>query len=420
MTYPECLAYLERLGNEVLTMKFGLESIRSLCIALGGIHRKFPSVLIAGTNGKGSTARFLAAAATGCGIRAGLYTSPHLVRVTERMQMDGIEISTEEFADCFGPVAAVARSAAVPCHPTFFEMVTATAFLFFARREVELAVLEVGMGGRLDSTNVVEPWVSVITPIGLDHQQYLGETLALIAGEKAGVLRPEKPAWSAAQREEAGSVLLERARKLNAQLRFLTGGEAEEVTQEDGLARFRLQGIPYRLTTPGACQVQNAVLATQALKELGKSGLDVDLSAAAGAMGEVRVPGVLQRMAGDPPVYLDGGHNLDAAQQLAEFVGSVLPRPRHLVFGIMSDKDWTGVLRRLQPCFDRIYLTRAPSVRAADPSIIQRTACPEGIVVEEPVAALKRARRAAGSVVVAGSFYLVGAILAAAEAQSSL
>jgi dihydrofolate synthase/folylpolyglutamate synthase len=421
MIYTECLSYLQRLGNEVLTMKFGLETIRKLCQELGGVHLAFPAVVVAGTNGKGSTARFVAAAATAGGLRTGLFTSPHLVRVTERIRVNGAEIVPEDFADSFSAVAERVAAGALPAHPTFFEMLTATALVHFARAQVDLAVLEVGMGGRLDSTNVVEPVVSVLTPIGLDHQQYLGATIPLIAREKAGILRRGVPAWSAPQVPEAAAVLETVAGELGTVLHFVTGGEAREIHEEDGRCRFCLDGIAYRLATPGRFQLNNAVLAARAVRELERIGLRVDPEAAATGMGSVQVPGVLQVLEGAPRIYVDGAHNPDAASRLADFVSAWVGRPRHLLFGIMADKDIGGVLGLLAPLFDRVVLTRVRSPRAADPGLIRQRWCPRAEVREDSLAALEHARQDAAAVVVAGSFYLAGEILAAvAPAETGL
>lgn len=409
MTYSECLAYLDRLGNEVLTMKFGLSTIGRLCRDLGSPERRFPSVLIAGTNGKGSTARFLAAGLSACGLRTGLYTSPHLVRIRERIRIDGEQIQEEAFARCFSRVAVAAQ--AQPAHPTFFEMVTATGFLHFAESEIEAGVLEVGMGGRLDSTNVVEPLVSVLTPIGLDHQRYLGDTIGKIAGEKAGILRAGRTAWSSPQCSEAETTLRQVAAELGAELRFADPNDAALIGEESGRARFRLDGVTFRLSTPGIIQVQNAVLAARVVQELGRSGWPVDLATASAGMGRVLMPGVMQLLAGDPPVYLDGGHNPDAALGLSQFVGSHLPRPRSLVFGIMSDKDAAAVLGILAPCFDRILLTLVDSPRAARPESLEPLCPGPAEIVADPMTALSQAKSGAASVLVAGSFYLVGQLL---------
>ncbi len=414
MTYAECLDYLQRLGNEVLTMKLGLETIRLLCDRLGGVHRAFPAAVVAGTNGKGSTARFLAAAASAGGLRTGLFTSPHLVRVTERIHVDGEEITPEDFTACFSRAVETVSGGGFAAHPTFFEMLTATALLHFARRRVDLAVLEVGMGGRLDSTNVVDPVVSVVTPIGLDHQQYLGATIPLIAREKAGIMRRGAPTWSAAQVPEAAAVLEETARELGTTVRFVSGRESGPIQQEDGRCSFVLDGVAFRLAAAGRFQVDNAVLAARAVGELGRIGHRVDPEAVAAGIGRVQVPGVLQILEGSPRIYLDGAHNPHAALRLADFVSSWVGRPRHLLFGIMADKDIAGVLRLLEPHFDRVVLTRVRSPRAADPWQIRQQWCPRAEVQEDSAAALDRACQDAAAVVVAGSFYLAGEILAVA------
>src|SRR5262245_32750214 len=206
MSFEEAIKYLYSLGNETLAMKLGLESVRALAHALNDPQRRFPAIHIAGTNGKGSTSAMTASILRAAGLRAGLYTSPHLVSIAERIRIGDDEIAP----DAFARLAAVVRAAgerlvaenALPAAPTFFEQMTMIAYLYFAERKVDLAVLEVGLGGRLDATNICEPIVTAITPVGFDHQKYLGDTLASIAGEKAGIVKPSAPVVVAPQSSE--------------------------------------------------------------------------------------------------------------------------------------------------------------------------------------------------------------------------
>ena len=216
MNYRESLHYLRQLGDEVLTMKFGLSTMRSLLAALGDPHRSYPAVLIAGTNGKGSVARFLGSILRADGICCGLFTSPHLIRVEERFRVDGESIPESDFANCLTEVVRTVRTLELPCHPTHFETLTALGFLYFARKRVSIAILEIGMGGRLDSTNVADPILSILTSIGYDHQKYLGNSLGEISREKAGILRPATPAIVAPQIPEVQTRLLSASREAGA------------------------------------------------------------------------------------------------------------------------------------------------------------------------------------------------------------
>ncbi|MGH9482322.1 MAG: bifunctional folylpolyglutamate synthase/dihydrofolate synthase, partial [Terriglobales bacterium] len=278
--------------------KFDLNSIRALLTALGEPHRAWPSVHIAGTNGKGSTAALIEAAARAAGWRTGLYTSPHLERLSERIQINGAEIGSAALAEATSRVRdAVERLLAqgkLPHPPAFFEVVTAVGFAAFAAAGVELAVVEVGLGGRLDATNVIQPRVAVITPIGLDHEQYLGSTLAAIAGEKAGILkRGVGVAVTAPQAPEALAVLRARAGE--------TGVRLHEVASTDADA-----APPTPL--PGRHQRENAAVAARACALLAEQGLALPLPAVVAGFAAVRWPGRLEKVCDRPEVWLDGAH----------------------------------------------------------------------------------------------------------------
>ncbi len=411
MNYQECLEYLNRLGNEVLTMKFGLETIRKVLEGLDRPQDSFRSVLIAGTNGKGSVARFLASIAAAAGVPTGLYTSPHLVRLTERVKIDGTEVTAEEFAEGFTAVVDAVGRLELDAHPTFFETVTAAAFVAFARRKVDLAVLEIGMGGRLDSTNVVEPILSILTPIDWDHQQYLGNSLTEIAGEKAGILRPGVKALSCAQSDEVSATLRERAQALGTPLEFVDSTSVARSAGPDGCYRFAYEGIDYDLRACGRFQVDNAVLAIRAARELECRGFRFTPGQLASGIGAARFEGVLQRFGEEPVVIIDGGHNPAAALELGRYLRKHTAAPRHLVFSMLRDKEIDHVLGILQPLCDRIFLTRIDSPRAIGLDHLIGL-CPAGIPVPEPTDAYASAFAGAKTVVVAGSFFLAGEILA--------
>src|SRR5499427_2726895 len=290
MNFEEAIKYLYSLGNETLAMKLGLESVRALARALDDPQRKFPAVHIAGTNGKGSTAAMTASVLRGAGLRAGLYTSPHLVSITERIRIGDDEIAPDEFARLSTDVRAagerlVAESAA-PAPPTFFEQVTMIAYLYFAEREVDLAVLEVGLGGRLEATNICEPVVSAITPIGFDHQKYLGDTLASIAGEKAGIVKPGAPVVIAPQSGEAMKAIVARCEEMNAPMIVTSKPfDLEAASGDDNIGRYRFRyrasrdEYALRLGLRGRHQITNAVVAIHIAEQLRVAGFDIPQSA---------------------------------------------------------------------------------------------------------------------------------------------
>ncbi len=417
MDYSECLAYLRRLGDEVLTMRLGLEPFRGLLGQLDHPHRRFPSVVVAGTNGKGSVTRLLGSIMSSCGLRTAVFTSPHVMRLEERIVVDGKPISRQEFADCFSRVAETIRRAELRFHPTYFETVTATAFRYFARRRVDLAILEVGMGGRLDSTNAVDPRLSVITPVGLDHQAQLGNTVQEIALEKAGVLRPATPVLLSPQRKDVRRVLGERAARVGAVVHDLDLPALRPLEERRGRYSFSFRGTSYRLGMHGKHQIENAGVAIQASEILERLGFARDGTGVREGVEKARSLGVLQKIEGRPAVYLDGGHNRDAVANLAAFLQEHTKPPRSLVFGIMRDKDIEVVLGLLAPLFERIVFTSFRSARAAAPQRLKEV-CPRGRAVPDPVLALRRVLEAGATTVVAGSFYLVGEILSAIEEGS--
>jgi dihydrofolate synthase / folylpolyglutamate synthase len=245
MNFPETLTYLYSLGHETLAMKLGLESIAVLCRALGDPQLQYRVVHIAGTNGKGSTAAMTEAIALAAGHRVGLYTSPHLVAITERIRVNGADISEADFARLATRVRAVCEDLVaretLPARPTYFEQVTAIAFLYFAEQQLDLVILEVGLGGRLDATNICVPTVCAITPVSLDHQEYLGAQLASIASEKAGILKPHIPVVIASQPTEAMQVIAARAAELQASLIAITAEENRAVIDEAATGMFHFQ-----------------------------------------------------------------------------------------------------------------------------------------------------------------------------------
>jgi len=425
-------AYLAQ--RTLFGMKFGLETMRALVAEMDHPERAYPSLLIAGTNGKGSVAAYCDAALRASGLRTGRYTSPHLVRVNERITVNGRVIGDHALGAAVAAVRHAAqrlvRRGTLAAHPTFFEVLTAAAFEHFRRARVELAVLEVGLGGRLDATNVVEPLASAIVSVDFDHEVYLGRTLAAIAGEKAGVLRKGRATVTGPLPPEASAAVRAQARAIGARVvdaasrsRWQPAGDGFDLRTPRALYR----GLR---PLPGAHQRANLLVAVRLLEEARAAGVAVDLSALPAAVSRTRWPGRLERVAGAPALLLDGAHNPAGARALAAHLRE--GPPFVLLFGAMADKDVQGLARELFPLAQAVVLTRPPRVpRAEAPDALVRRAAPyaRGARREPRVGrALALARRLARAhgprtlVVVAGSLYLVGAVkglLAKARARSA-
>jgi len=399
-------------------IKFGLETMQALLDALGRPQVAYPALLIAGTNGKGSVAAYADAALRAAGLRCGRYTSPHLVRVNERITVGGEEIAPDALETVVDQVRRAARrlvrAGTLSAHPTFFEVVTAAAFAHFRDQAVDVAVLEVGMGGRLDATNVCEPIASAIVTVDKDHEQYLGSTLGAIAAEKAGVLRPGRVTVLGPMAAEASIAILREADRIGAVCAFAFEGTTAEPST-GGLRVRTARGERVVATLAGRHQRDNAVVALRLLEEAAVAGLRFDLARAAHGFAGARWPGRLQRIAGRPPLLLDGAHNVSGALALAEALRS--EPPFVLVFGSMADKDVAAVGKQLFPLAQAVVVTQAPGERAATPvDIVARVGPVPPPVRREPGIgrALALAERLAGPdglVVVAGSLYLVGDVL---------
>lgn len=439
-SYSQAVARLMELGHELhLTPahKFELRYMRALLEELGNPQRRFPSMLIAGTNGKGSTAATLAAILAAAGHKTALYTSPHLVRVNERVRIDGREIPDEQLARAYDEVEAAAQrllaAGKLPWHPSFFETLTAMAFVYFAGEKVEVAVLEVGMGGRLDATNVVEPVLCVITDIALDHQKYLGETIAEIAAEKAGILRAGVPVVTLPQHPEANDVLgkaiLERGAKAVSAVAYVApvSPRAAMVTGEQPAARNRYplavmgEEILVDSPLPGRHQLRNLALAIAAAEELNGQGIRVTARQIEKGIRETCWPGRFQIIAahgGWPGMVLDVAHNPAGAWALRAALSERMgERAKVFVFGAMRDKAIGEMAEILFPEAEAVIATRPDNPRAASPEEIREAARRTGAEIElEPdvAKALARARERAGTraiVVVTGSIYLVGQVM---------
>jgi dihydrofolate synthase/folylpolyglutamate synthase len=423
MPRPAQLAGTYLAARTRFGIKFGLGTMRVLLAEMGHPERGFPSLLVAGTNGKGSVVAYVDAVLRASGLRTGRYTSPHLVRVNERIVVGGREITDGALETAVARVRNAAgrlvRAGRIRQHPTFFEALTAAAFDHFRRAAVDIAVLEVGMGGRLDATNVAEPLASAIVSIDFDHQAYLGTTLAAIAREKAGVLRRGRTTVVGSMPREARRAIATRARAVGA--RLVDARRGVVVRAGSGGLDVRTPVARYRALhpLPGAHQHDNLLVALRLVEVAKAAGLALDLRRAAEGIETTRWPGRLQWIDGDPPLLLDGAHNPAGARALAAQLRT-LP-PFVLLFGVMADKDVEAVAARLFPLAAAVVLTRPRVSRAASPTAIARRAGALGRGAEreaDPRAALALARRRAKAlgpgtpVVVAGSLYLVGEVLA--------
>ncbi len=421
MDYAASLEYLHALGWELRAgAKFELRQVAALLAELGDPQRAFAAVHVAGTNGKGSVAALLAAALQAAGYRTGLYTSPHLQRPTERIRIAGEEIAPAEFAAAMTAAAAATErllaQGTLPHPPSFFETLTAAGFWALRAAAVELAVVEVGMGGRLDATNVLQPVAAAITPVGLDHEKYLGATLAAIAGEKAGILKPGLAAVSSPQTPEAAAVLAARAQAAGARLLPPAEMLGAPVMDAEGRfefqARYRGEEVRLRLGLRGRHQVENALTALRVLEVLSDRGWPVAAEAAAG-FADVAWPGRLEKLAAHPDVYVDGAHNPAAARALAAFLDEIGWRPV-LVFGAMRDKASGEIAEILLPRARAVVLTAPGHPRALSPSALaaQFGAAEQVETAADLPRAVARARElataAAAPVLVTGSLYLVG------------
>lgn len=434
MNYEQSVAFLLSLGKELASprqasvQKFDLENIRVLAEALGAPHRAVPCAHVAGTNGKGSTAAMLESILRASGLSTGLFTSPHLQRINERIALDGQAIADDEFAAEFSriheKIESLLASGELAAHPTFFECVTAMTFEAFARRRVNIAVYEVGMGGRLDSTNIVSPEVAVITQIGLDHEDFLGHSIAQIASEKAGVIKPGAWAVSAAENQEAREVIAHRAGAVGARLLEIDRTwKIEKATARDGLylveASESLTGQHWRFEIPlrGRVQIRNALTAATAAILLAQRGFSISKEAIERGVRETSWPGRLERLAENPAILLDGAHNPAAARELATFLEEHLAEKRiWLVFGAVRDKSVDEIAGLLFPKAHHVIFTEPQTSRAISAELLAEMTshlARSYEIADGSRAALSRALSAAARedvILVAGSLYLVGCL----------
>lgn len=398
MNFEAAVQYLLGLGHETLTMKLGLRNTELLFNALDNPERSFSSVQIAGTNGKGSTAAMLDSICRAAGIKCGLYTSPHLVSITERIRVSGEAISPEEFAACATVVREVSeqllRDKQIEALPTFFEQLTAIALLAFRNAGIELAILETGLGGRLDSTTAANARIVGITQIAMDHEEYLGHTLESIASEKAAIIRPGVQAVIGKQQPEAMAVLLQRCRE---------AGVVPIIADEHGYENVRL-GLR------GRHQIENTAVAIR-LAEL----LRVPHAAIVSGLENAQHPGRLELIRHKPQFLLDGAHNPAGCKALREYLDEFRQHPLTLVFGAMRDKQLDQMGEILFPVADVLILTPVKNPRSASVEVLRSIAerFVRGTVIEtsssDEALQLALARTPPdGLICIAGSLYLIG------------
>ncbi len=432
MTYDESVRALLALGRELASpqqahvQKFGLANIAALSEALGNPHLRVPCVHIAGTNGKGSTAAMLDSILRASGIRSGLYTSPHLERINERIRIDGADISDEAFAAAWtrvhAAIEALLASGKLSAHPTYFECITALAFVAFAEGGVEFAVYEVGLGGRLDSTNIVRPEVAIITSIDFDHESFLGHSIREIAGEKAGIIKAGVPVVSSAERAEARAVIAQRCEEMQAQLVEIDEAwRIDSVEDSGGLYRatVTVTGSQERFSIApplaGRFQIRNALAAATAARLLATRGFSITQETIERGIQTARWPGRLERLSERPTVYLDGTHNPAGAKELLKFwEENFAGRRIVLVYGAMRDKAVDEIAGLLFPAADFVVLTEPMQPRAISAPVLGEMAAHlarKATVIADPAKALEHAIEMASpndAIFATGSLYLVG------------
>ena len=397
MTYEEAIAFIH--GAYGLGEKVGLSNMQRLLAMLGDPQERFPSVHVAGTNGKGSVCAFLHAALRKAGFTTGLYTSPFLQRYNERMRVNGIPIPDDVLARLTSVVAEAVEALRLDnVRPTVFEIGTAVAFLYFAEAGVDMAVVEVGLGGRLDPTNVLVPRVTAIASIGMDHTRVLGDTLEAIALEKAGIAKPGVPMVLSAQAADSVRTVVER--------------RCEEVAAPVIIASPTGEDVPLGL--PGMHQRYNAGVADSALTCLREQGFVISQENIREGLGCARWPGRLEWILSDPPVLLDGAHNPQGTAALADYIRGLPQKKTVLLCGIMSDKDWWPMVETFATFADEAVATQPREPRALNAGKLAASFEALGVSARETVhvsEGLRRAKEMAGAegrVVVAGSLYLVG------------
>jgi dihydrofolate synthase/folylpolyglutamate synthase len=407
MLFQDALSYLLSLGHETLTIKLGLTNTKTLLNALGNPHHNFPAVQIAGTNGKGSTAAFLDSICRAAGIRSGLFTSPHLISITERIKIDGRPISEDDFARFTNEVRTTSEqlvlSGELETLPTFFEHVTAIALLAFREARIDLAILETGLGGRLDSTTASQAEIVAITQISMDHEEYLGRTIEEIAAEKAAIIRPGVTAVIAPQSSAAARVISRRCEEAEVTPRLVEPRAALDDDLQPGLR--------------GRHQIDNAAVAISLAEALRERGFAISREAIIKGLKRATHPGRLELWEGKPPILFDGAHNPAAARALKTFLDEFVQQPITMIFAAMRDKSLSEMAAILFPSATKIILTEIDNPRAASiedlkaalPPDLARARIYEALSVNRALQISRDTSKANDLILITGSLYLVGA-----------
>lgn len=423
MNHQECLSYLEKIQN--LGIKFGLDNVRAILDSGGNPHQKFPSILVAGTNGKGSVCALLTHIITLHDLRAGLFTSPHLVRIEERIRIGKKPISVRSFCQILTrlreKIEDLISSGRLLSPPTYFELMTCLGLIYFKEQKVDIAVLEVGMGGRFDATNVADPLVTLITTISAEHQEFLGESLEQIAFEKAGIIRKGIPVICGVEKKEAFLTIKKRAEELQAPFFGVFENEKNflPLKADNGYSfEYRTKREKYRFSPRlmGFHQGKNAAMAIVAAEQLSENWKKLEKEKIIQGIESCQWEGRLEIVSRHPLIILDGAHNEEGADALKSYIRDFISSPIILVFAMMRDKKITKISEILFPLAKKIILTRFPYFRAASPEEIKAKTMrfKDRILVEpDPKRAFHLALQEANpqdSVLVTGSLYLVGEI----------
>lgn len=444
MNYDSAVRYLLSLGRELAAptqaaaAKFDLENITVLAERLGRPERAYPTIHIAGTNGKGSTAAFIESILRHAGYRTGLYTSPHLERINERVRIQGEAIPDDAFADGFSKIQTLIEEllaeGKLRAHPTFFECMTALGFEAFAQAGIDAGIFEVGLGGRLDATNILQPTVAVITRVDFDHENFLGHSLREIASEKAAILKPGIPAIVTAQQPEAAGVILARAESVGAPvIETARTFEIAGCSFDEGRIRANAVEVATRRTLriaprlPGRFQLQNALNAAAVGRHLQSQGWRIPDLAIEEGIASAEWPGRMERLGTNPDIYLDGAHNPGAARELAEFLRqNFATRKVRMLFGALRDKAVDEIAGILFPMAEEVVFTEPGTSRAISAAqlaeIAGHHAARFSIVrdAEEAFESALASSAPSDALFITGSLYLVGQIRSHWKRRSSV
>lgn len=419
---------LERLyRKQNLGIKLELDVEKKFLEFLGNPEKKYRSIHVAGTNGKGSVCTMLASILQACGKKTGLYTSPHLIRFNERIRVNRKPITDAQLVRLIPKCEKISSMVIEKCgrEPTFFEFTTALAFHFFAEKCVDFAVIETGMGGRLDATNVVVPLVSVITRISMDHEQYLGDTIEKIASEKAGIIKPNVPIVCGSNSPQVMKVISDVARARNAPLietREIVSLEVLSTTLEGQKLKVEMcNGTSFMVFLPlaGRYQPENLMLALATIYVLcNNRTIDIDTKHIKNGLSNIKWHGRFQLLSKDPPVIVDGAHNPGAGKLLVETLIELVPhRPVGLIFGMCSDKDMLGFMKHFKGIVKKCWAVPIRSERSVQTSVIKTVATHVGLETSETslqqalIEAPQWAKKNSGVVCITGSLFLVGEVL---------